>query len=175
MDAAENVSAHIAKAMSIGAKMWRMAEGISACEHFARPHHRRAPARASPAGEQKQPQGANAGAVMCCRNGQQRFAAWRAELIGSANPPYAAQWACLDSIHARCVLEFREEQFGGAQNSQEEPHRALVYGTPGHGKTQLFLWIRNYFEKVWGWEHGVPFVCLAPISTMAVLIKCFAI
>lgn len=171
MDAAEKVCSQIAQSMSLGARMWRMGEGVPACEQFARAHHRKAPARASAVAEQHKRRGSNAGAVLCQRNWQRRFAAWQTGLQESEKPPYAAQCACLDSIHARCVLELRDEQFDCAQSSQEEPHRSLAHGPPGHGKTQLFLWIRSYFEKVWEWGHGVHFLCLGPMNTMAAWIK----
>ena len=44
---------------------------------------------------------------------------------------------------------------------------------PGAGKTQSLLWIRQFFEEICGWTHGVEFVFGASQNTMAALIGGF--
>ena len=43
----------------------------------------------------------------------------------------------------------------------------MAHGHPGCGKSRLIAWIRELFEKVLGWQHGLQFVCLAFQNTMA--------
>ena len=43
----------------------------------------------------------------------------------------------------------------------------MAHGQPGCGKSRLIGWIREAFEEVLGWQHGVQFVCLAFQNTMA--------
>ena len=42
-----------------------------------------------------------------------------------------------------------------------------MHGLPGSGKSKLLKWIKQYFEEVWQWEHGIHFVLLAPLNRMA--------
>ena len=44
---------------------------------------------------------------------------------------------------------------------------AMLHAPPGYGKSKLLHWLRSYFEEVWLMEHGVHFVILAPMNTMA--------
>ena len=55
--------------------------------------------------------------------------------------------------------------------SKHEPMFDVVHGFPGTGKTQVITWVREYFEKVLGWTHGVQFVCLSFQNVMAALIN----
>ena len=58
---------------------------------------------------------------------------------------------------------------------RSEPLRAILHGIPGAGKTQTLLWIREFFEEVCGWQHGIEFVFLASQNTMAALIGGFTL
>ena len=42
-----------------------------------------------------------------------------------------------------------------------------VHGIPGSGKSALISWVREMFEEVMQWKHGVQFVCLAFQNAMA--------
>jgi SpoVK/Ycf46/Vps4 family AAA+-type ATPase len=65
------------------------------------------------------------------------------------------------------VLEHEEERTNSINSKEEDPSLNLLHGPPGAGKSLLIKWIRSYFETVWDWEHGVQFVILAPMNTMA--------
>ena len=54
-----------------------------------------------------------------------------------------------------------------------EPLREMIQGLPGAGKSELIKWIRRAFTEVYGYEHGVHFVCIASQNTMAALINGF--
>ena len=49
----------------------------------------------------------------------------------------------------------------------EAPLLRLVHGLPGSGKSELLLWIKNYFEEVWMWEANNQFAITAPLNSMA--------
>ena len=51
----------------------------------------------------------------------------------------------------------------------------LMHGLPGSGKSKVIGWIRSYLEYVWQWQHGVHFVCLAPMNSMATNIGGFTV
>ena len=51
----------------------------------------------------------------------------------------------------------------------------ILHGVPGAGKTQTLLWIKDFFESVCQWTHGVEFVFLASQNTMAALIHGFTL
>ena len=36
-------------------------------------------------------------------------------------------------------------------------------------------WLAQYFQKVWGWTHGIQYVFLAPLLTMAARISGFTV
>ena len=69
------------------------------------------------------------------------------------------------------MLEEEELHFNAVNEAVAEPMRALIHGFPGAGKSKVIHWLRDLFETVLGWQHGVEFVCLAPLNTMAALIK----
>ena len=57
-------------------------------------------------------------------------------------------------------------------------HRTFVffasepcYAVAGAGKSEVLYWLRDFFEQVCGWEHGVHFVFLASQNSMAALIN----
>ena len=51
--------------------------------------------------------------------------------------------------------------------------REMIQGLPGSGKSELIKWIRRAFTEVYGYEHGVHFVCIASQNTMAALVNGF--
>ena len=51
----------------------------------------------------------------------------------------------------------------------------MLTWSPGAGKTQTLLWIRELFEDICGWTHGVEFVFGASQNTMAALIAGFTL
>ena len=99
------------------------------------------------------------------------YGVWKQKLIDDVKKPNRQQWSVLDLIHDRCVYEYWEERnhcINETRGSAHwEPLFRLIHGLPGSGKSQLLKWIRNYFEAVWSWEHGVHFIFLAPLNSMA--------
>ena len=51
----------------------------------------------------------------------------------------------------------------------------MLTWSPGAGKTQTLLWIREFFEDICGWTHGVEFVFGASQNAMAALIAGFTL
>ena len=47
------------------------------------------------------------------------------------------------------------------------PVYRLIHGLPGAGKTEVFKWLRSYFEDVWQYRHGDEFVFVARMNSMA--------
>jgi hypothetical protein len=72
-------------------------------------------------------------------------------------------------------LEKRLEQSDTKSKSDTKPLRDLVHGCPGTGKSAILGWLRDLFENVLGWEHGVQFVFLSFQNTMAADINGFTI
>ena len=109
------------------------------------------------------------------------YAAWKKGLVEAKNDegvslaPYAEQWRLMDMVHRRCVLEATEEQTGSINRTAAEPERVLGHGLPGSGKTQIMKWLADYFQSVWGWKHGIQYVFLAPLLTMAARINGFTV
>ena len=53
---------------------------------------------------------------------------------------------------------------------RSEPLRFILHGVPGAGKSEVLHWIRDFFEEVCNWTHGIEFVYLASQNSMAALI-----
>ena len=49
----------------------------------------------------------------------------------------------------------------------QRPLYHLVQGMPGSSKSQVLLWIRDYFQTVWLYVHGDEFVIVAGMNSMA--------
>ena len=47
------------------------------------------------------------------------------------------------------------------------PLLRLIHGLPGGGRSQLFEWIRDYFDEVWQCQYGREFASVAQLNTMA--------
>ena len=108
-----------------------------------------------------------------------RFAArtdiseWLKALKKKENPPGHEQLRVLWMILHRCLLEAREFRTSSINKSDDEPLRHMIQGLPGAGKSELIKWIRKAFEEVFGFRHGVHYVCLASQNTMASLMNGF--
>ena len=85
--------------------------------------------------------------------------------------PTQQQVEVLQLIHSRCKYEYFVEQNLPLTNdlvgTSPLPLYRLIHGLPGAGKSQVLLWIREYFETVWHWVHGDEFVFVAGLSSMA--------
>ena len=93
---------------------------------------------------------------------------WLAQLQLRAERPTAEQLAVLQAIVERITTEAAAEQeTTRPSSSTSEPLFDMAHGQPGCGKSRLIGWIREAFEEVLGWQHGVQFVCLAFQNTMA--------
>jgi len=97
-----------------------------------------------------------------------RLATWLAKLQHRSERPTAEQLLVLGAIVGRITAEAATEQNATlSRSSISEPLLDMVHGQPGCGKSRLIGWIREAFEEVLGWQHGVQFVCLAFQNTMA--------
>ena len=103
------------------------------------------------------------------------FDAWLRELRDREVAPTEHQLDFLKSLIHRVQVEAEAEQAGRQKHVQQEPLFEMIHGVPGSGKSQLIAWIREAFEKVLGWVHGVQFVCIAFQNAMAAHIDCFTV
>ena len=105
-----------------------------------------------------------------------REAAWWKKLQSSDKPPTAEQRAFLKCVAQRCSTEQQElHQWnapGGSRRGDilSEPERVCLFGDPGAGKSHCIHLLRDFFETVMQWEHGVQFQFLATQNSMAELI-----
>ena len=94
--------------------------------------------------------------------------AWLKSLQERAQKPTNQQLEVLRTIVDRIKEEAKAEQSEKKKGSSaSEPLFDMAHGQPGCGKSRLIAWIREAFEEVLGWQHGVQFVCLAFQNTMA--------
>ena len=100
--------------------------------------------------------------------------AWLERVQRQEKVPNARQLQVLQMVIARCLVEAREERTANVNNTPDaEPIRHMIQGLPGAGKSELIRWLRSLFEEVFGYEHGVQYVCVASQNTMAALINGF--
>jgi hypothetical protein len=99
--------------------------------------------------------------------------AWLGDLRRGKNPPGREQLQLLRMILRRCLVEAQEIRTGTINESADEPMRHMIQGLPGAGKSELIKWICRAFQEIFGFEHGVQYVCLASQNTMASLIAGF--
>ena len=85
--------------------------------------------------------------------------------------PNEEQLDFLRAIISRIRREREEELLGTQEETEHEPMLDLLHGLPGTGKSRVLGWVRELFESVLKWEHGVHFVCLAFQNSMAALIR----
>ena len=95
----------------------------------------------------------------------------RTNLAEEPKRPNTKQAEVLKRVVERITQEERLEQTDTKRQSEAEPLRDLVHGCPGTGKSCMIGWLRDLFENVLGWEHGVQFVCLSFQNTMAAYIN----
>ena len=166
-DNTEKGSRRLINAMEKTASFWQLPKDVKGqCRLLAKDYCKTMPTESSaPIAARKE--STKKSAVLYKGSWKSRYKQWRTEVSSSEKPPYDEQWRCLDSIHRRCELEYNEERIGFINMTDEDPFCNLLHGPPGTGKSRLIMWIRSYFEKVWDWEHGVQFVILAPMNTMA--------
>jgi len=100
-------------------------------------------------------------------------AEWLAALQREEKPPGVQQLRILRLILERCLLEAREIRSSTINKANEEPLRHMIQGLPGAGKSELIKWICRAFQEVFGFQHGVQYVCIASQNTMAALIDGF--
>ena len=94
--------------------------------------------------------------------------AWLRSLQERPEKPTIQQLEVLRTIVDRIKEEAKTEQSEKKPRySTSEPLFDMAHGQPGCGKSRLIAWIREAFEEVLGWQHGVQFVCLAFQNTMA--------
>ena len=105
------------------------------------------------------------------RDYKARIESWLRNVMLEREPPTEEQMRILRKVADRVLQEFEDEKFGAdvpeetrrsARGDCEEPLRGLIHGHPGTGKSKVIMWIRNFFEKALGWEHGVHFLCSSP-------------
>jgi len=92
--------------------------------------------------------------------------------VGSTTKtPTAQQARILQLVHNRAQYEFFVEQGldlpPQLQCFEEVPVYLLIHGLPGAGKSQILLWLRQYFEEVWSYRHGDEFVFVAGQNSMS--------
>ena len=107
-----------------------------------------------------------------------RYASWceKVYVDAATHIPTPRQKYVLQTLHFRMV----KEQYEILQENYEHlwrekpddihvdnPLFRLVHGLPGSGKSQVLLWIKQYFEEVWKWEINNPFAIVAPQNAMA--------
>ena len=81
--------------------------------------------------------------------------------------PNTEQFAFLESLAQRLHTEAQNELDDSVREAMEEPMFDLIHGIPGAGKSLLISWVRELFEEVMQWQHGVQFVCLGFQNAMA--------
>ena len=92
---------------------------------------------------------------------------WLEGLRHREEKPTDQQLEILQTIVDRIETEAAVEQSWARPScSTSTPLFDMAHGQPGCGKSRLIAWIREAFEEVLGWQHGVQFVCLAFQNTM---------
>ena len=92
---------------------------------------------------------------------------WWTKVRKGATPPTDEQKRFLEQVIARCQTEGCELQKWhapkGTPRSKKlsEPSRTARLGIPGAGKSLCLTLMRDFFENVMGWRHGVQFQFLA--------------
>ena len=90
----------------------------------------------------------------------QMTSTWLKELQCRTERPTAEQLMILQTIVDRIAVEAAIEQGTiRSDSSTSQPLFDMAHGHPGCGKSRLIAWIREVFEEVLGWQHGLQFVC----------------
>ena len=107
-----------------------------------------------------------------------RYASWchKTYVDTSTFTPTVKQRHVLEVIHFRMIkeqYEIMQENYSDLWREKptdihvDIPLLRLIHGLPGSGKSQLLLWIKEYFEEVWSWEANNQFAIIAPQNAMA--------
>ncbi len=91
---------------------------------------------------------------------EQLYIDWHASVFAdtTTKTPTLQQARILEVVHLRCKYEYFVEQSlplsADLTNMSAVPLYRLVHGLPGSGKSQVPLWIRDYFERlgIYSWE-----------------------
>ena len=177
---ASNISAHahlVEAAKTVTESLWRLPKkSKSATEKMHKPpsipfaEEQKAATPEKAAVDREKPVYGQ-GALLCYKKCKKHSAdAWLRALTDSnqVKKPSAEQLACIEAIIRRCLREGEEADKN--LEFRSEPLRMILHGVPGAGKTQTLLWIRQFFEEVLSWQHGVEFVFCASQNTMCALI-----
>lgn len=92
---------------------------------------------------------------------------WLNMLEQREEPPTEEHVALLNSIVERLIDEAVAAQANNKDEMKDEQPFYLIHGVPGARKSRLIRLLREVFEKVLGWQHGVQFVCIAFQNVMA--------
>ena len=101
---------------------------------------------------------------------------WWRHIRNSKTPPTGEQTRFLEYAIARCQTEHDELMNWHAPKRKHgikdltEPSRCALLGIPGAGKSLCLSLLRDFFENVLGWRHGVQFQFLSAQNSMAALI-----
>ena len=72
-------------------------------------------------------------------------------------------------------IEIAEELQQTKPGTKEEPLLGLMHGPPGTGKTDVIKWTQRMFQETLGWRHGVQYVSLAFLNSIAANLDGFTI
>jgi len=99
-------------------------------------------------------------ASLFCHKNTHRLDSWLCALQQRSCGPNVEQFEFLQALGRRLCTETRNEADDSLRETEEEPMFDLVHGIPGSGKSALISWVREMFEEVMQWKHGVQFVTL---------------
>ena len=100
---------------------------------------------------------------------------WRKQLPKRAEPPTKEHLEFLDDILDYFKQESAAENANNPDMIKREPPFYLIHGVPGAGKSRIIQLLREAFENILNWQHGIHFVCLAFQNAMAAAINGFTI
>jgi hypothetical protein len=102
---------------------------------------------------------------------RQLIHSWRASLETRDFRPDGHQLEIIDAVVSRCGDEAVALKKDAVSRCRGEPMLAMVHGFPGSGKSEVIKWLRELFMDQLGWQHGVEFICAAPMWSMAAHIQ----
>jgi len=114
-------------------------------------------------------------ATLYQHNASRSIDAWLAKVQREEEAPNEEQLAFLNALADRLKTEIAEELQDSKGTSKQEPMLDLVHGLPGAGKKCAVKWARRLFEEALGWTHGVQFVLLSFLNSMAAHLEGFTI
>lgn len=93
-----------------------------------------------------------------------RYVRWNKQVYEDtiSKTPTVQQARILQMVHHRTQYEFFLEQGLSLpphlEHCSQTPLYRLIHGLPGAGKSQVLLWLREYFEEVWLYTYLIPSV-----------------